>query len=130
LRLLAAWRRRASIERRLADGPSPDFLARLERARVAREQLRARDPILFEACTAAFFQVDPAGVNYDVNPDEYEAEVGTVLARMPAARSLPDVERIVREELTDWFGEGVFIDERVAPLANELWALWRARAPS
>jgi hypothetical protein len=68
------------------------------------------------------FAEDPAGVNCDDNPDEYEPEVGTILPRLASARSVDDVRRIVHEELVHWF-DLIHIgpEEKHQVLAERVW---------
>jgi hypothetical protein len=93
--------------------------------RIELGQLNQQYPELFAAMAAAFFDVDPAGVNYEVNTDEYEAEVATVLPRLVDASSTADVERILREEFDRWF-EGNYEPARLAVLAERIWPIWSA----
>jgi hypothetical protein len=69
-----------------------------------RRRLQQQYPALFADLSAFLFQADPMGLNYEINPDEYDAEVGTIL---PEILELDDVDRIVavtREEFAHWFG--------------------------
>jgi hypothetical protein len=80
---------------------------------------------LYAAATHLFFKVDPIGINFASNSDEYEPEVGTVLPRLESAESVDDVGRILREEFRRWFGD-VFDGRSTDRLAPELWSLWQA----
>ena len=91
-----------------------------------RERVKAQYAGLFVAATDLFFRVDPAGINFESNTDEYEPEVGTVLPRLESAGSVGDVARILREEFSSWFGDS-FDGQRTDQLAPELWSLWQAR---
>ena len=90
-----------------------------------RERVKAQYAGLFPAATALFFRVDPAGINFETNTDEYEPEVGTVLPRLESAGSVGDVARILREEFSSWFGDS-FDGQSTDRLAPELWSLWQA----
>lgn len=92
--------------------------SRRRRAALKRQYRR-----LFADLAAAFFEVDPAGINFDENTDEYDPEVGTTLPRLRTARSVRDVERILREEFDHWF-EGSYDRKRMTVLADRVWQIW------
>jgi hypothetical protein len=94
--------------------------------RERRKLVKAQYAGLFAAVTDLFFRVDPVGINFESNADEYEPEVGTVLPRLESAGSVGDVERILREEFSRWFGDS-FDGQSSDRLAPELWSLWQAR---
>lgn len=93
--------------------------------RVRRAALKDQYERLFADMAALFFEVDPAGVNYDENSDEYEPEVGTVLPRLKSAESAADVRQILDEEFDFWF-ESSYSRDRMSELAERLWILWSA----
>ncbi|MES1180460.1 MAG: hypothetical protein ABUL66_01215, partial [Verrucomicrobiota bacterium] len=70
-----------------------------------RRQLKAMYSELFDATAALLFRLDPIGINYDTNTDEYEPEVGTILPRLKDCRSEDDVCRVIHEEFARWFGD-------------------------
>ena len=41
-----------------------------------RRQLRAEYGELFDSTAALLFRDDPVGINFEVNPDEYQSEAG------------------------------------------------------
>jgi hypothetical protein len=92
-------------------------------SRRRRAALKRQHQHPFAELAAAFFEVDPAGINFDENTDEYEPEVGTTLPRLGAARSVRDVERILREEFDHWFGDS-YDRKRVTVLADRVWQIW------
>jgi hypothetical protein len=78
----------------------PDIiLARSERRRLKREY-----SALFEDLSALLYHLDPMGLNFGFNPDEYEPEVGTILPRVIQLETASDVESVIREEFAGWFG--------------------------
>lgn len=84
----------------------PDrVLEAIERRRLKREY---RD--LFADLAAFFFEMDPAGINYGINPDEYEGEVGTILPRVFDSDSVAEITPIIREEFDRWFGQGIRVE--------------------
>ena len=80
---------------------------------------------LFGAISEAFFEADPVGINFEINTDEYEPEVGTIIPRLSSAQSAEDVQAITREEFCDWF-DPVSTGPRVkyAAVLAKVWTLW------
>jgi hypothetical protein len=79
---------------------------------------------LFASISEALFKADPAHLNYEVNTDEYDPESATIIPRLSSARSAEDVETILKEELSRWFGDIGVSTDNLAPLATEIWMLW------
>jgi hypothetical protein len=73
-------------------------------ARVERTRLRGEFPALFDDLSSLFFEVDPMGLNFEVNPDEYAAEVGTILPRVMNASAAAEIVPVLQEEFQRWFG--------------------------
>lgn len=74
-------------------------------ARVERQRLKSLYAGLFEDLSAYLYEYDPMGLNYGVNPDEYEVEVDTILPRVLDAESPAEIALVLREEFDRWFGE-------------------------
>lgn len=113
------------LRRVFRDPAESDRQARRERVRGQRKALKRQYKGVFAELTRAFFEADPAGINFDTNTDEYEPEVGTVLPRLTGARSAADVKNILIEEFTFWF-EGSYDPKRLAELSETVWQLWSA----
>lgn len=77
---------------------------------VERRRLKREYTGLFEELTAYLYEQDPMGLNFGINPDEYECEVGTILPRIFEAESPAEVDLIVREEFERWFGPRLRIE--------------------
>ena len=93
-----------------------------------RRQLKAEYRELFDSITALLFQHDPVGINFEVNPDEYQTETGTILPRLGTCESSADVLRVVHEEFCRWFGTDTAGSvERYSQIADDLWKLWQGR---
>jgi hypothetical protein len=75
-----------------------------ERYAERRAVLRQRYGSLYEFVLELLFEVDPAGINFETNTDEYEPEVDTILPRLQDDQTVDDLQRIVHEEFTRWFG--------------------------
>lgn len=94
-----------------------------------RQQLRAQYGALFDRVARLLFDVDPIGINFGDNTDEYEPEVGTILPRLVDARSSTDVLTIVHEEFCRWFEpEDVGPMRDYQPIASAIWEIWQASA--
>ena len=91
-----------------------------------RRRLKGEFGSLYGEVTALLFRHDPIGINSEVNPDEYEPEVGTILPRLAGCTSPDDVLSVVHEEFVRWFnGEHTAgLRERYREIANEIWELW------
>ena len=79
---------------------------------------------LFTSISEALFKADPAHLNYEVNTDEYDPEVATIIPRLSSARSAEDVETILKEELLRWLWDVGISTDNLAPLGAEIWKLW------
>jgi hypothetical protein len=75
-----------------------------ERYAERRAVLRQRYGSLYDFVLALLFEVDPAGINFETNTDEYEPEVDTILPRLREGQTAEDLQRIVHEEFMRWFG--------------------------
>jgi len=97
--------------------PDPDLV--LQRA--DRKRLKSEYSALFEDLSALLYQVDPARLNFGINPDEYEPEAGTILPRVMELETASEIESVIREELERWFGGGTRIETATyEELATEL----------
>lgn len=100
-----------------------------ERDTIKRERaaLRRRYGPLFDGVAATLFKADPMGINFETNPDEYEPEVGTILPRLSQANTVQEVEGIVHEEFSRWFGpEEAGPREKYRSIAKKIWEAWCA----
>jgi hypothetical protein len=70
------------------------------------------------------FRHDPIGLNFGTNTDEYDAEAGTVIPRLATCASAEDVEKVLKEEFSRWFGADIAGRAPYTPLAKEVWRLW------
>ncbi|SRR5579871_3784605 len=103
------------------------------RQQILEERRRLKDEYgeLFEAIQAILLRHDPIGIDFEVNPEEYDPETGTILPRLRSCNSYSDVLRVVHEEFVRWFGpEDAGSAERYAEIASETWQMWQTRATS
>ena len=92
-----------------------------------REKMREQYPELFAKLESIFFKHDPIGINFGSNPDEYAAEVGTVLKRLPSATSQEEVQTMVYEVFCSWFDPHLAGDKNSVAykgIAKETWESW------
>lgn len=75
------------------------------------------------------FDLDPLGLNFGSNTDEYRAEAQTITLRLPDAASAADVLVIVHEEFVQWFGTATAGPaSRYERVAQDVWDRWNSRA--
>lgn len=115
-----SWFRRRRLSREWSQ-----ISARVEAAGVVRREALLGQEADVEWLEALLFAVDPIGINFESNTDEYRPEAETITLRRSEASSLDDVRRIVYEELMSWFGQAGPPDlcERIA---NEIWRRWNS----
>jgi len=94
--------------------------------KTGRDAIKREYGSLFASISAALFEADPIGINFDENTDEYEPEAGTIIPRLGSATSAEDVQVIVHEEFCRWFGPDVGPRERYAAVSAKIWDLWCA----
>jgi hypothetical protein len=94
-----------------------------EKFELRRADLRRRFGSLYDFVLALLFEVDPAGINFETNTDEYEPEVDTILPRLESSRTVHDLQTIVHEEFIRWFGpETAGVRDRYAAIARRIQA--------
>jgi hypothetical protein len=97
---------------------------------LAERQVRARYGALFDEIAAILFELDPVGINFETNTDEYEPEVGTILPRLHSCSSAADVRRVIHEEFVYWFdSETAGPEARYQEAAERVWAAWQRNQP-
>jgi hypothetical protein len=90
-----------------------------------RQQLRAEYGALFDEIAAILFELDPVGINFESNTDEYEPEVGTILPRLRSCSSVADARRVIHEEFVRWFEpETAGPESNYQEAAERIWAAW------
>jgi hypothetical protein len=88
-----------------------------------RVGLRQQFGSLYDFLLVLLFEVDPAGINFETNADEYEPEVDTILPRLGGAQTAEDLQRVVHEEFVRWFGiETAGPPEKYAVIAQRIRA--------
>ena len=80
---------------------------------------------LFDEVSAALFEADPMGINFEDNSDEYDPEAGTIISHLKTTKCAEDVEIIINEEFVRWFGDEYAAKNNKYKLVSEkIWALW------
>ena len=95
-----------------------------------RRKLKAEYGELFDAVAALLFRHDPAGINFEINPDEYQTETGTILPRLRGCHSEDEARQVIHEEFVRWFdADTAGPAELYAVIASEVWQLWLVKNP-
>lgn len=79
-------------------------------ARAERKRLKLQYSALFEDLSALLYRLDPMRLNFEINPDEYDPEVGTILPRVLELETAGEIESVIREEFAAWFGRATGIE--------------------
>ena len=96
-------------------------------SRWRRSAVKRKYKTLFDEVSALLFRLDPIGINFEDNIDEYDPEVGTILPRLSRCHSTLEVRKVVFEEFCRWFGTETAGEEMAYDaIAEELWLLWSA----
>lgn len=99
-----------------------------EQTHKAQESVRQQFPLLFRQVAEVMFKHDLMNINFEDNTDEYEPEAGTVIPRLNECKSPCDVQAVLHEEFSKWFGsEGAGEQCRYGDLAEEIWHLWQTQ---
>src|ERR1700721_2768809 len=96
-------------------------------SRWRRSAVKRKYKVLFADTSALLFRLDPIGINFEDNTDEYDPEVGTILPRLSRCQSSNEVRKVVFAGFCKWFGPETAGDEMsCSAIAEELWLLWSA----
>jgi hypothetical protein len=97
-----------------------------EQIAAERNRLRAEYSGLFDEAAAILFELDPIGINFETNRDEYEPEVETILPRLRTCQSREDARKVIHDEFTRWFDRDTAGPEsRYELVAERIWAAWQ-----
>jgi hypothetical protein len=82
---------------------------------------------LVDAVSQILFRADPAGINFETNTDEYDAEAEAIVIGLPNAHSPEDVKALTHGTFVQWFdAQTAGHIDRYAAVASEIWNLWRS----
>jgi hypothetical protein len=91
-----------------------------------KRQLKAEYGELFDSIAGLLFRHDPAGVNFEVNPNEYEYEAAKILPHLRTCQSAEDVRQLVHAQLVGSFDPVTAgPPERYSQIASEIWQFWQ-----
>ena len=93
-----------------------------EKIQAERRALRREYGELYDHVSQLLFNWDPIGINFEVNTDEYEPEVSTILPRLRSCTSAEDVQRVVHEEFCRWFDADMAGPlEKYERIGHDIW---------
>lgn len=88
-----------------------------------RQRLMDEYGQLYNTILAVIFHHDPMNLNFEVNTDEYDPEVRTILPRLRSCTCEADVCKVVNEEFDRWFSHSG-PRKCYTAIASEIWELW------
>jgi hypothetical protein len=97
----------------------------MSESREYRKRLKQEYEGLFVDLSKYLFEVDPVGVNYEINSDEYDPEVGTILPRIVDLDTVDEIASILREEFNRWFGDPTIYRSTYEDLAADMLTILR-----
>jgi len=91
-----------------------------------QESLKAAYGTLYTEVSRLLREADPIRlIEIGAPDDEYDPEVSTILPRLREAKSPDDVQRIVHEEFSHWFGaETAGMATHYASVSSGIWEVW------
>jgi hypothetical protein len=99
-----------------------------EQIAAEKKRLSAEYETLLRQMVEVCMRHDPIGINFEVNSDDYEPEVRTILPRLKACENSNEAVKVVHEEFQKWFGLDIAgPKERYLSLAKEIWHVWNER---
>ena len=102
---------------------------RAEEIRLQYKRLRSEYGELYDEVLQILFRNDPIGINFEVNTDEYEPEVSTILPQLTEAHSVEDLHKIIRQEFVRWFGADIAGSRaKYARIAQDVWDAYKKHA--
>jgi hypothetical protein len=112
----------------MSDGWPLSVRIKTRLSRWRRRAVKRKYKTLFDDTSALLFRLDPIGINFEDNTDEYDPEVGTILPRLSRCHSSSEVRQVVFEEFCRWFGPETAGEEMsYNAIAEQLWLLWSSR---
>jgi|GEM_PF-1357198 len=121
------WQKeRAGNSSNEALGLTPERIEKAKLALADCDKVRKQDPQLFKAVSAVMFKLDPMGINYQTNTDEYDPEVGLLIPQLKKCSSPDDVAGALFEIFKSQFDADMAGKrERYDGLAKEIWKIWK-----
>ncbi len=101
----------------------------IEEIKLERQKLKHEYGELYDEILEILFRNDPIGINFEINTDEYEPEVGTILPQLKEACSPGDLQKIIHQEFVRWFGADIAGSRaKYARIAQEVWDAYKKHA--
>jgi len=86
--------------------------------------LKKQNPVFFSQVAEILLKHDLMGIDYEVNPDEYEPEAGTIIPRLTDCSDYLDTRKMIYEEFVRWFYNDVGNETEYTEAAKEIWDAW------
>jgi hypothetical protein len=93
----------------------------VDKKKLDRKKLKQKYGFAYQRLSEILFVEGLAGINFEINTDEYEPEAGTILPRLHNCKSADDVNRVVREEFLRWFDGTAAFPDRYQKLSERIW---------
>ncbi len=89
-----------------------------------RRKLKQQNPAFFCQVAEILLKHDLMKIDYEVNPDEYEPEAGTIIPRLTECSGYLDARKMIYEEFIRWFYDDVGSESEYTDAAKEIWNAW------
>jgi len=90
-----------------------------------RKVLQEENPELFAEVAEILLKHDLIKIDYEVNPDEYEPEAGTIIPRLPDCSNAIEARKVIHAELVKWFDDELAgKEDDYTDLASDIWQAW------
>ncbi len=107
------------------DSASQRMLHEMAEWRERKQELKQQYGALWNSISEILFRLDPMGISFASNTDEYDPEVSSILPRLKDCQSADDVRSVVYQEFVYWFGDETAGQESdYAEIAHEVWDAW------
>jgi len=91
---------------------------------IKRKKIKKENLIFFNRVAEILLKHDPMGIDYEVNPDEYEPEAGTIIPRLSECSGQLDARKMIHEEFVRWFYDDTGSEAEYTDVAKEIWDAW------
>lgn len=91
-----------------------------------QSELKRQYQRLYSDVESILFNLDPVGISFGSNTDEYAPEVATIIPRLKPQHQIADVRQIIYEEFVRWFDDdaGQIGDDIYRLAAEKIWQAW------
>lgn len=95
-----------------------------QQMQAARNALKKQYSGLYDRVSAILFRIDPMGINFEDNTDEYDPETDTILPRLKDCNSADDVRKVAIEEFERWFDSDMLCSSNQRHFSEIAAAIW------